>query len=273
MKKHYGKQEGGYDPIGKKGDIYKRIKELILDSIFPDRIYCISCGNLIEKSFSFGICGECMEKISWIKGSTCIRCGKEVEYEGITCTDCRTKEDTSIDKGFLCTVYKDIEKRIIHGLKYGNKPFLAKNIAEIMYAKIKNEKPDINGIISVPMYEKKEKLRGYNQADLIAEELAKITGMDNIKGLLIRNSDTKPMAKLTAEERKRNVENAFSVVINDKITKFKMDELKLLLIDDVYTTGSTAEACAYALKNAGVSKVYYCGFSSAKIGYVGSSGL
>lgn len=109
----------------------------------------------------------------------------------------------------------------------------------------------VEAVVPVPMYHKKEKQRGYNQADVFAKKLADTLGLAYEPAAVQRIVDTKPQKELGDEERKNNLKNAFHV--EKFIVKYKY----ILLVDDIYTTGSTAEAVARQLLAAGVEKVFF----------------
>lgn len=112
-------------------------------------------------------------------------------------------------------------------------------------------------IINVPMYVKKKKKRGYDQAELIADHLSNLIGIPLEKDNLIRTKNTLPQSKVSFEEREQNVKDVFSVLNKDKIFG-----KNILLIDDIYTTGNTLNQCAKELKKAGAGEICY--FTLAK---------
>ena len=105
-------------------------------------------------------------------------------------------------------------------------------------------------IVPVPMYAKKQRARGYNQAEIIACELGKIIHIPVNTRFLKRNKNTVPMKEVSGRDRSKNLENAF--IADKNVVKYK----KILLVDDIYTTGATLDACAAVLKKYGVEKVY-----------------
>ncbi len=113
---------------------------------------------------------------------------------------------------------------------------------------IKIWSPDV--IVPVPMYAKKQRARGYNQAEIIACELGKIMHVPVNTQFLKRNKNTVPMKEVSGHDRSKNLENAF--IADKNVVKYK----KILLVDDIYTTGATLDACAAVLKKYGVEKVY-----------------
>ncbi len=114
---------------------------------------------------------------------------------------------------------------------------------------------DAKVLIPVPIHKNRYKSRGYNQAELIAKELEKIAKLPTQNRWLIRVKDTLPQKELSDKERRGNLLQAFRV--NKKGLELNQIPKCVILIDDIYTTGSTLEACAMALKEAGVQRVYF----------------
>ena len=108
----------------------------------------------------------------------------------------------------------------------------------------------VEAIVPVPMYSKKERYRGYNQAALFGRALSEKMDIPCIPRLMIRMKDTRPQKELNGRERENNVKNAFQS--SDNVVKYK----RILIVDDIYTTGSTVEAVAERLKEAGAEQVY-----------------
>ncbi len=234
----------------------------VLDWIFPSNIYCIVCGNLIDGSRPYSMCDSCLQTVHWCVGNTCSRCGKPLSqgYEEDCCTDCQTREHL-FQRGYSCVEYGEQERNLIHRFKYKEQAFLGKPMAEAMVDRILPEGVWVDLIMPVPMFHKKERQRGYNQADLLARHLARYMHISYRRNLLNRVVATVPMNALSLEERQQNIKGAFSVA------KGKNEEVSgknILLIDDIYTTGSTADACAEALKVAGAANIYLYGFAAGK---------
>jgi ComF family protein len=198
--------------------------------------------------------------LKWANGRTCGKCGKILQdgYGPELCTDCAEIEHV-FEKGFTCVEYGAAERDLIHRFKYKEQAYLGRKLAEIMYDRIRIEElaPDL--ILPVPMFGRKQKLRGYNQAAVMASNLAKYMGVPYSSKLLLRVVETEAMSRLGALGRRRNIREVFSV------PREKAERLAgktILLVDDVYTTGSTADACAAALLEAGAARVYVFTFAS-----------
>ncbi len=234
----------------------------ILDWVFPSNIYCIVCGNLIDQSRPYSMCDSCLRTVHWSFENTCDRCGKPLPqgYEEDCCSDCQSREHLFL-KGYSCVEYGEQERNLIHRFKYKEQPFLGKPMAEAMVDRILPEGMQVDLILPVPMYLKKEHKRGYNQADLLAKHMARCLQGSYSRNLLQRVVATEPMNALSLEERQQNIKDAFGVA---KGREGEIFGKNILLIDDIYTTGSTADACSEVLKAAGAANIYFYGFAAGK---------
>lgn len=234
--------------------------EGFLDLIYPSNIYCISCGNIIDDSRPYSLCDVCVRTLRWANGRTCSRCGKllQEDYGSDLCTDCIDGEHV-FQKGFTCVEYGSAERELMHQFKYKDKAYLGRKLAEIMYDRIQPEKLDPDLILPVPMFRRKEKQRGYNQAAVLAASLSRYMGVPYERKLLVRRVDTEAMSGLGALGRRKNIQEVFAVP-HDKM--IRLTGKRLLLIDDIYTTGSTADACASVLLEAGAAEVFVFTFAS-----------
>ncbi len=248
--------------MGSKYSGFSRAMEVISNIIFPENIYCMSCGNLIDAEHKYGLCSECIENVSWIDGAVCEICGKELSYDGQVCYDCQNRYETYIVNGRLCVNFNDRERDIVHQFKYGNKPFLAKNIAEIMMDRLIVDDVHVDFLVPVPMHPKKKMLRGYNQADLLAEALGKLMNVDVLYDVIVNRNYLNASAEMGGVDRRQKAAEAFEAV-SGSVQREKIRNKRLMLIDDVYTTGSTMQACARVLREMGAGEIYSCAFASA----------
>jgi competence protein ComFC len=206
-----------------------------------------------------------MDEMQWIVGKTCACCGKALDdaYTSELCYDCKRGGRHIFNHGISAVTYNQTATRIIAEMKYKDKPYVAKHIAEIIYARLtaldEEYLRSVDLIVPVPMNIKKERIRGYNQAGLIAEHLSELTGIDCETNILKRTKETKVMSSLSLGERLLSLSGAFDI---DERQVSKLTEKNLILVDDVMTTGSTADACAEILLSNGASKVDLCTFAS-----------
>lgn len=186
----------------------------------------------------------------------CKKCNKpissaEIEY----CYDCSMKKFHYV-RGYSVWLYDAVMKRSIIDFKYkGRKEYTGYYVGEMIRHlgyEIREICPDV--IIPIPVHPSRKRQRGYNQAELLACELGRRMHLLTRTDILVRVVKTRPQKELNNVERMKNLERAFCVrQTEEDYSKFH----RVLLIDDIYTTGSTIEACAKALKRAGMGNVYF----------------
>lgn len=218
------------------------------------------CGRPIDNRSPYALCGHCVRILQWADGETCQKCGKPLLYKnnGELCNDCR-QWGRKFKKGFTTVRYGRIERDIIHRFKYRDKSYFGAKLAELMYERICLEDIYFDMVLPVPMYKGKERRRGYNQADLLARVLARNLEMPYRSDILIRTTDTIPMSSLNVEERRDNFNGVFTVAENKE---YILKDKTVLLVDDIFTTGSTVEACSVTLLDSGVDVVYVLTFAA-----------
>ena len=252
-----GKRKGSdRDSSGKEPApirILRRIAERLADVVFPPDIYCISCGRPVLPGEVYSLCSDCLQEIHWANGKLCCVCGKPLEdwYPRDICGECVNRE-RSFDGGITCVQYGTAGRRILRDFKYRGKSWMARELAEIIYDKISAVGLEFDIIIPVPMYAAKERERGYNQAALLGTFLGRRSGKDFRRDCLLRIRDTVPMNKLGAKDRRKNLQGAFRVTAAGRQI---FPGKRVLLIDDIYTTGTTAEYCSALMKECGARSV------------------
>ncbi len=232
----------------------------LLDLIYPSNIYCINCGRPIDDRFPYSLCPVCVRHIRWANKITCDCCGKSMLARSDLglCSQC-AESQRSFDRGYTCADYGITERNLIHQLKYQDKDYLAEHFAELMAERIVAEGLDPDLVTPVPMYKKKERRRGYNQASLLAKSISRHLNKPYYPDLLIRVCGTPPMSGLNAAQRKKNVEGVFTAA---KWVQKIIYGKTVLLVDDIFTTGSTTEACSKLLKESGAYQVYVVTFAA-----------
>ncbi len=227
---------------------------MILKLFWPE--ICPFCGKVSRK----GICKACQKKVNnlLIEQPICMKCGKPVRKEEQEyCSDCASVHHY-FDEGRALWLHKPPVNQSIYQFKYHNQRSFGEYYARKMYEryerKIRVWKPDV--IVPIPLHRKRKRIRGYNQSQIIAKELAVFTGIPVNSTILKRIRYTDPQKKLDHRTRKKNLSNAF------QITEECIDGIKtVLLIDDIYTTGNTIDEAAKKLKQAGVQKVFFLSVS------------
>lgn len=238
----------------------RKLISAVSELVFPSSIYCISCGNLIDSSRHYALCNRCMEEIHWANQRVCGKCGKVLtgDEDRELCSDC-VENHHSFTRGFTCMVYQSLEKEMLHTYKFNGAAYMGEKLGEILLDRIRPEVEfgDINVdmVTSVPMSKSKLKKRGYNQSELMAKVVARGLGLLYNNRVLVRKSQKKAMNKLSRQQRMENVMEAYALG-SDQRELAKIKDKSVLLIDDIYTTGATVDACSDLLFQAGASQVY-----------------
>ncbi len=226
-----------------------KIKEALASIVFPPR--CPVCDEVIHVGKD--TCDDCRKKVVCIGEPVCKKCGKPLENQRREyCSDCARKQHY-FSQGKAVFVYQGEIRQSMYRFKYSNKreyaAYYAKEAARIYGGWIRRKQ--IEAIIPVPMYRCKEKGRGYNQAVVFAMALGERMQLPVEKRMVKRIRNTTPQKELNDVERKANLKKAFQLVPD--IVKYK----KILIVDDIYTTGSTIDAVAEVLLQAGVEEIYF----------------
>lgn len=225
----------------------KKISEIAKDVVFPKS--CPMCDEVMERGRL--ICKKCEPKLVYIDEPKCKKCGKQIESEETEyCADCR-KAHHYYKRGIAAFQYNDMVSHSIYRFKYHNRRTYAEFYGSAIAERYREEivRWDADVIIPVPIHERKMIKRGYNQAELIAKELGKNLGIKVDGRILKRVVNTRPQKEMSRNERKKNTEKAFK--ISNSVVKYR----KIILVDDIYTTGSTVDACSKALLAAGACEV------------------
>lgn len=219
----------------------QKIKNFVTELFFP--AYCVGCGKEEE-----WLCANCEEKITKINSSFCIKCNMLTIGHRLCDRCCKN----SSLKGVLMLGYYNDEvlKEAIWEFKYNFVKEMGPVLAKLLAKHIKDKEEFKDSIfLSVPLNKKRENWRGFNQSEVLAEELAKNFNNFFEKNALKKVKETKNQMKLTRKERAENVLGAFEA-------RRTFSGKKVFLVDDVITTGSTLEECAKELKKAGAKEVW-----------------
>ena len=217
--------------------IHRHVWHPLLDVIFPP--ICFHCNTPLNASRLLPLCDACLDGLTpispaWVQKHVVDRI-----------------EDRAVDTIIVALEFNAIIQSLIHHLKYQAMPGLGirlgKWIAPQVVAQLPTER-DI-GLVPVPLHRKRQRERGYNQSEKIALGLRAKTGIPLLKKALKRHRHTRSQTTLNRQERQENVANAFRVSPKTPLPA------TIILVDDVVTTGATMNACAWALKTAGVQRV------------------
>ena len=219
-----------------------RLKGAAFDFIFPP--YCVGCGR--EGAF---ICPACRQSLPRIIPPVCPRCGRP-HSSGVFCPDC-IRWQADIDGIRSPFRFEGVMREAIHQLKYQNLRALAAPLAGMLQEYLIASPLDIDVLVPVPLHRKRLRERGYNQTSLLAKELGKLINTPVVDDVLVRQRHTPPQARTaTIEERTHNIADAFACRGNG------LRGRRVLLLDDVATSGTTLDACATVLKANGVDSVW-----------------
>lgn len=198
------------------------------------------------------ICESCHSKLVYVQSPFCKGCGGTVDGVLDVCRGC-LNHPRPWKKVATIFEFTGLVRKIIHGFKYNGNVALTRFLAHEMHSVCMNDGNlrDYQLIVPVPLHWFKRMKRGYNQTELLAQELSKLLKIPSCD-VLKRFKWTKSQASLDRKQRKKNLKNAF-ILKKNKDGEFKKS---VLLLDDVFTTGSTLEECTKALLSAGVEKVY-----------------
>lgn len=229
--------------------LLKKIIKFAINIFFPK--VCIDCKTDLSCLSESPLCPSCLGKLKYLQKPYCDKCARPLEFSRGNCYDCEgTKHYFDYARSAL--IFNNALRPILHTFKYKDSPYLAKFLGNEM-EKVYDYFPEIKGqdsLVPVPLHKAKLSKRGYNQAELLAEELAKSKNLHIIKDAVIRIKDTPSQTTLSREERQNNVIGAFNVV-KPELIKGK----NILLIDDVATTLSTCDELAKTLLQAGAKSV------------------
>ena len=216
-----------------------------LSWVYPPR--CMVCTDILPQNGPKWICEGCDGLLAPIAKPACVMCGAPAEKEGAECVDCRKRKRVCGNTALF--VYEGAVRDAIHRFKYGGCPRYARGFAQLAAESLEEGFFDgVQALVPVPMYAKKRRRRGYNQAEEFSAALSKVTGVPTVLDYLVRVKNTRPMAGLTPAERANNLQGAFAL---GKHIKLK----SAILIDDIYTTGETLDVCANLLAKGGAEQV------------------
>ena len=238
--------------------LIEKIINEVVDLVYPPGLYCYCCGKITDKSRTYGLCNDCMEDIKWITGRACRKCGKALgdTDPGDVCFYCK-RHGHVFDRGYACCEYGMHEKTLLYELKYASRGDIGRKIGEAVYdrmaAEFGGELSEIYDLVlPVPLYKERKLKRGFNQAELMAEEVSKKSGIACDAEVLLRIRPTDAMKGLGPSERRANIQGAFAV--NEEKASILIGA-RVLVIDDIFTTGATLDEIACVLKSAGASRV------------------
>lgn len=239
-------------------DEIKAVGRAVRDVFFPPS--CLHCGDLVEDARLRHICAACEPLITRVEAPACPCCGHpffgEASGERL-CEHCEGLHP-QFGEGRTAVLFKGPARALVHTLKYRKGLFVLEDMAALMAGNPRtSEFLRAAVLVPVPLHPRKERERGFNQVLELANAVVRAVGGETrCEDLLVRVADTQTQTNLDREQRRANLKNAFALapgcIINPK--------LRYVLIDDVFTTGSTLNVCAAVLRGGGALSVDVCTF-------------
>lgn len=221
--------------------VVERWRGQLLDLLFPAR--CVSCNRVGES-----LCSICRSQIKFVTSPYCERCGRPLEFHGEACPICRA-HPLHITHIRAVAYHEGTLRQAIHALKYRHWIDLVDPLAALLQQYLVRTTPNVDLITAVPLHTDRQRERGYNQAELLARRLAAGVGLPYVGGLK-RTRATADQIGLDVQARHENVRDAFAA------DRGAFAGRRVLLVDDVCTTGATLDACAVALRAQGACEIY-----------------
>lgn len=218
-----------------------------LNVLYPP--YCVICGELLPtEDWKNGLCGRCGKSIPFLAGKRCKFCGRELQV-GQVCHSC-LEHRPIFERGIAAFDYEVVRDGIarfkFEGVK-GDGAVFGKLMADFLLLYHRDWIEDFDFMTGVPLHSHKKKERGFNQTEILCKCLSEKTGIPYAKEVLTRTKNTTPQSKLSAKERQTNLKNVF--VSKD------CGNQRVLLVDDIFTTGATLNECSRALFRSGAKAV------------------
>lgn len=255
----------GLSSISDHQPLLRKLAESLFSVVFPSS--CSICNGEVASVNGLGVCRDCWSEVKPWEGICCQRCGLPIISERaadsapILCGACRAG-DRIFDRARTFGIYRGNLRLLILQLKFGRRERLGRRLGTFLenpLGKLRSfTDKETPLVVPVPLFHSRERKRGFNQARLIAEGLArrvaKSPGGKKMRveaGLLVRTRQTQPQTGLKFNARKENVRGAFAVAKPESL-----QGRQVILVDDVMTTGATLSACADALKKGGADRVF-----------------
>ena len=214
--------------------------EALSDLFYPQR--CVGC----EGRASDVLCRGCFEALPGVGRPFCARCGMPTAFEAFVCDGCKGT-DFAFQSARAPLRYEGVGKGIVHALKYRGYTKVVEKLAVPLMSEVLAGEGPYDAIVPVPLHPSRRRKRGFNQAELLARGLARPVGAP-VAGALRAVRRTRDQVELSAAGRRANVAGAFAA--EERVRG------RVLLVDDVFTTGATMSACAGALLRAGAEEVH-----------------
>lgn len=213
--------------------------------LFVDNASCIVCDDEISGENQYGLCDKCFKKIEFIGNKCCIRCGKPSENEAKYCLLCQN-ETRYFDMARSAVKYNGDIQRLILEYKFHNKRYLAKYLAKFIEYSVEEYNIKYDIVVPIPLSKSREKERKYNQVS----EMLRHTKLSPVVDALTKTKDNERQSLMAGRERRDNVHGVYAVT-----DKAAVKGKRILLVDDIITTGATVNEASRVLTVAGAKSV------------------
>lgn len=230
----------------------------MLKYLFPDYVKCQVCSDEIYDNILYGMCEKCYDKLELTSNYKCCSlCGRPIlTSSGYKhCIECQ-KYIRVFTSGYSCAIYDGLAEKIILDFKYNDKSYLFKLVSDFMIEKIIENNVEFDYIVYTPAHITRKLIRGFNQSQLIADHISKKTGKTLLHGIIKRKKRTKRLKNLSKREREEQLKDAFCFDGD-----IDLANCVILLVDDIFTTGSTLNSCSEILINNGACEVIIITFA------------
>jgi ComF family protein len=237
----------------------KELGNTVVDLLFPP--HCVACDHL-----GAWLCAHCLDEIEAIHPPICCHCGLPVDGPGTQdlvapiCERCQ-EAPPQLERLMAFAFHSGPLREAIHQFKYNDLRALAAPLGKLMadgWSTLSADIHDVDVVVPVPLHATRQRQRGYNQAALLARELGARLHWPVVENVLIRTKATLPQVELNSEERQANVRDAFQCLDS------RLSSKRVLLIDDVCTTGATLTAACAALRDGGAALAWAYTLARAK---------
>ena len=218
---------------------------ILIDWLYPPK--CMFCQDILKVGVS-DLCDICKDELEFISGDVCPVCGIPKDKPNKACNGCRNMH---FSRNYALFLYDGNPREAIKRFKYKPRPQYAKYFGRLLAERFSDGISECDAIVGVPLHKDRERQRGFNQADLLAKEIAHNVDIIHLpKNSLLRVKQTKQQSSLGRHSRHNNIIDAFHVS-DSNLFKGKT----IALVDDIYTTGATLNECARIIKLAGATQV------------------
>lgn len=236
--------------------LLKRWLKACTAALYPENATCVHChrDRILDERL---LCERCGPQLKRITGCVCESCGTPIDHfrSGNLCRTC-VKEPLKFDGSRACFPYTKAVQTMIHRMKYSDVTYLCRYFATDLEAQYRDLGWFVDGIVAVPSAKSKKNATGYHAADLLAEHLSQKLSLPNLSKGVVKIRETPAQVTLSGQERRENVKGVFKAVVPFEAFP------RILIIDDLLTTGSTINALSKVLYEAGAQTVLSLTLSS-----------